>query len=823
MQPIIRKFVERLQQIWLWVKLKSQPVTDKITSLYQRAALYYRTHPKAKRWSIIASIVLGPPLLLLLIVWIEIPSKKELRNIQNHEATEVYSADSVLLGRFYIQDRTAINFDEISPIVVQALIATEDIRFYEHDGVDYISLGRVIVKSIFMGEESSGGGSTISQQLAKNLYPRKKYWVLSMLINKMKEAITAQRLEDIYDKNQLITLYLNTVPFGDEAFGIQAAAKRFFSTTAKKLTAGEAAVLIGMLKATHTYNPRLFPDRSKTRRNVVLSQMEKAHYIDSVASDSIRATPLTLKYTKLSFHQGLAPYFREFLKTELMQWCKNHKKPDGTTYNVYTDGLKIYTTIDSRLQEYAEIAVERHMKELQKQFIDQLGKDKPWKDNEAILRDAILRTSQYKALAEDGMSEEEIMEELKKPIDMRLFSWNGIRKVKMSPIDSIIHHIQFLNAGFLAIEPQTGAVKAWVGGIDHDFFQYDHVKTSTKRQVGSIFKPIVYAMAIENGASPCEYVSAERQTYIDDEGEKWTPKNMQNDYQVKYSMRGALAYSVNTIAVKMIQRAGVSNTVELARNMGILSEMPNVPSVALGSSSISLMEMTTAYGCIANEGLTTPTHYITSVKDQYGNSFTDLISDKKPKQVISKETAMLVRRMLQTVVHEGTASRLRWKYGVYNDVAGKTGTTQSNADGWFMAITPNLAVGTWAGADDPRIHFKSTELGQGSNTALPMFGYFMEQVNKDKAFATLSKATFPAMPSTLQQKLDCDLYELDESLQLDIAQMIQQADSLMKADTLAPPHKETFLEKLYKRKLKMLQASMPQDSTDAEEMEGVEL
>jgi len=477
------------------------------------------------------------------------------------------------------------------------------------------------------------------------------------------------------------------------------------------------------------------------------------------------------------------------------------------------------------LQQYAEGAVTRHMKELQKQFVDQLGKDKPWKENEAILRDAIARTAQYRALAEEGMSPDEIMEELKKPVDMRLFSWNGIRKVKMSPIDSIIHHIQFLNAGFLAIEPQTGAVKAWVGGIDHDFFQYDHVKTSTKRQVGSIFKPIVYAMAIENGASPCEYVSAERQTYIDDEGEKWTPKNMQNDYQVKYSMRGALAYSVNTIAVKMIQRAGVTNTVELARSMGILSEMPNVPSVALGSSSISLMEMTTAYGCLANEGATTPTHYITSVQDQFGNSFTeDFVKQQPSKQVLSKETAMLVRRMLQTVVHEGTASRLRWKYGVLNDVAGKTGTTQSNADGWFMAITPKLVVGTWAGADDPRIHFKSTELGQGSNTALPMFGYFMEEVNKDDSFKDLSKATFASLPAALQQKLDCDLYELDESLQLEIAQTIQRADSLVKADTLAPPHKETFLEKLYKRKLKMLQASMPQDSARVgEDMDGVEL
>jgi penicillin-binding protein 1A len=723
-----------------------------------------------------------------------------------------------LLGRFYIQDRTAVAYEDIAPVVKDALIATEDVRFYEHAGIDYVSLGRVLIKSVFLQEEA-GGGSTLSQQLSKNLYPRKRYWVLSLVMNKLREAITAQRLENIYSKEELITLYLNTVPFGDGAFGIQAAAKRFYNTTAKALTPDQAAVLIGMLKATHSYNPRLFPERALERRNVVLSQMAKYGFISSALSDSVQALPLDLDYNRVSFHQGLAPYFREFVKSELLAWCKKHKKDDGEPYNIYTDGLKVYTTIDSKLQQYAEHAVTQQMKEVQKQFSDHWGKEKPWKGNNRVVDDAIARSPRYQRLAGQGMSHDEILDSLRKPVALTLFTWEGEKEAVMSPIDSIIHHIAFLNAGFLAIEPQTGEVRAWVGGIDHDFFQYDHVRTSTKRQVGSIFKPIVYAMAIERGASPCEFVSAERQTYIDEEGEEWTPRNMQNDYQVKYSMRGALAYSVNTVAVKMIQRAGVSNTVHLARSMGILAEMPNVPSIALGSSSVSLMEMTTAFACLANEGLATETHYINEIRDRQGNVLEGFGTPARPKRVLSEETALLVRQMLQTVVHEGTASRLRWRYGIYNDVAGKTGTTQANADGWFMAMTPRLVVGTWVGADDPRIHFRSTDLGQGSNTALPMFAYFMKQVNADTTFKTLAKASFPPLPKALRQKLTCDLYELDPRLLNEISKTIRQQDSLQQADTLAAPRRESFLEKLYKRKMKVLEASLPRDTTAVKELE----
>jgi penicillin-binding protein 1A len=801
---------------------KVQPVLRVIESYYQRIREYYRTHPKARKWSIVASIVLGPPLFLLLIAWIQIPSKRELRNIQNQVASEVYSADSVLLGRYYIQDRTEVKYNEISPVVINALIATEDIRFYDHDGVDYESLGRVLVKSIFMQDESSGGGSTITQQLAKNLYPRKRYWIFSMPMNKAREVITAFRLEDIYSKEDLITMYLNTIPFADLTFGIESAAKRFYSTTAKELNANQAAILVGMLKATTSYNPRLYPERARTRRNVVLSQMAKYNFLTKEVADSIKLLPIDLQYNSVSYHQGLAPYFREYVKAELIEWCKTNLKPNGDPYNIYTDGLKIYTTIDSRLQTYAEKAVVEQMTIVQKSFFDHWGKEEPWKGKDEVVQDAVRHSPRYEKLKEQGLTEDQIMEVFNKKVPMRLFTWQGELDTKMSPLDSIKHTLKYLSAGFLAMEPGTGRIRAWVGGIEHDFFQFDHVKTSTKRQVGSIFKPIVYAMAVENGVDPCELISAGRETYIDDEGEKWTPRNSQNDYEVEYTMPGALAYSVNTVAVKLIIEAGVNNTVDLARKMGIVSEFKNVPSVALGSASVSLMEMTTAYSCFANYGVNTKPYFISSIHDLDGKAFTNFQPEERPKRVLSEESAKLVVQMMKTVVHEGTASRLRWKYGVYNDVAGKTGTTQANADGWFMALTPGLVVGTWVGADDPRVHFRSTELGQGSSTALPMYAFFMKQVNEDSHFKQLSKAEFPRLPNDLQERLACDLYELSDTLRSTAQQTLLQRDSLMRADTTAKLRDDSFLEQLYKRKLKKELWQKKRDSIAILELKEIE-
>lgn len=788
------------------------PYILKAKPSYDITLAYFRSHPKIRR----TVFILTPPfifvLLLLCVVWYETPWNSDLRNIRNQVASEVYSADSVLLGRYYIQDRTEVAYEDISQAVMDALIATEDVRFYEHEGVDYVSLGRVFWKSILQQDESAGGGSTLTQQLAKNLYPRKNYWVLSMLINKMREFRTAMKLEGIYDKKELITLYLNTVPFADNVFGIEAAAKRFYSVRAKDLTTDQAAVLIGMLKATYSYNPRLFPDRALTRRNVVLGQMVKYGYLPTEKADSLKELPIELNYNKVSHHQGLAPYFREYLKRELLAWCRDHQKEDGTNYNLYTDGLKIYTTIDSKLQAYAEQAVTEQMTLIQKSFFNHWGKEKPWKGKEEILDQAIQRSTRYQRLAEQGLNEEEIMQQLQKRIPMTVFDWSGAEEKMMSPVDSIIHHLQYLNAGFLAMEPGSGKVKAWVGGIDHDFFQYDHVNSGTKRQVGSIFKPIVFAKAIEEGLSPCEMVSASQQTYIDKEGKKWTPRNSQNDYQVEYSMRGALAYSINTVSVKWIQKAGVNETISLAKDMGINSEMPDVPSIALGSSSISLMEMTSVYGCLANNGVTSLPYYVSHIKDGNGKVYDTERPPAHGKRVLSERTANIMIHMLKSVVNEGTAARLRYQYGIYNDVAGKTGTTQANADGWFMAMTPELVVGTWVGADDPRIRFRTTELGQGSSTALPITATFFRNVNKDKSFESITKAKFKNIPPELQREMNCDLYELDDRVIYEIEKSLFRRDSLIHADTSAKAPPETFLQTLYKRKQRIAAAQQKRDS-----------
>lgn len=805
----VKSWATQLHQ-WTWPYwLKVRPY---IHPYYAQTVQYFKTHRRAR----ITAYIVGPPLflfiILLFVVWIETPWNSELRNIRNQVASEVYSADSVLLGRYYIQDRTEVGYSEIAPAVIDALIATEDARFYQHAGVDYRSLGRVIVKSILQQDESAGGGSTLTQQLSKNLYPRKRYWFFSMLINKMREFRTAIKLENIYSKEELITLYLNTVPFADNVYGIEAAADRFYSVKAKHLTIDQAAVLVGMLKATHNYNPRLFPDRSRTRRNVVLNQMVKYGYLQKQKADSLKKLPLELEYNKISHHQGLAPYFREYLKAELLTWCRNHEKEDGEPYNLYTDGLKIYTTLDSKLQAYAETAVTQQMTETQRIFFSHWGREKPWKGKEAVLDQAIQRSPRYQKLKAMKLSDDEIMIELQKPVPMKLFTWQGVEEKTVSPIDSIIHHLQYLNAGLLAMEPATGAVKAWVGGIDHDFYQYDHVNVNTKRQVGSIFKPIVYAMALEQGIEPCGLISASQQTYIDKEGEKWTPRNAQLDYAVEYSMRGALAYSVNTVSVKLIQMAGVDKTLELARAMGIQSEIPDVPSIALGASSVSLMEMTTVYACFANGGITTTPYYIQSIRDLDGKVYDTFKPEGSGKRVFSEETAGLMLTLMRSVVNEGTAARLRYQYGVYSDVVGKTGTTQANADGWFMAATPNLVVGTWVGADDPRIRFRRTDLGQGSATALPITGLFLKQISNDPTYKHISSAKFPALTPELSRKLDCDLYELNDDLVYEIEQSIVKRDSTIAADTTVTPPPETFLQTLYKRKLKLAAAQQKRDS-----------
>ncbi len=727
-----------------------------------------------------------------------LPDQSELKRIQNPVASEVYSADSVLLGRYYIQERSLIPFNKISPDVINALIATEDHRFYEHGGIDYKSLARVFIKSILLQNESSGGGSTITQQLVKNLYPRRRYAFLSLPVNKIREVIIAGRVERTYTKEQILELYLNTVSFGDNTYGIQAASQRFFSLPAGKLNAGQAAVLIGMLKATYYYNPRIFSERSVKRRNVVLSQMSKYDFLEKTQSDSLKALPIELDYNNLSYHEGIAPYFRAYIKNELLAWCNKNVKENNQPYNLHTDGLKIYTTIDSRLQKYAEAAVKKHMPVLQREFNQHWSKSDPWKANPQILEQAIRRSARYKNMKAAGVPENEILKEMKKPIPMTVFTWDGEKDMNLSPIDSIKHYLKFLNTGFLAMTPTTGAIAAWVGGIDHHYFQYDHVKKSTKRQVGSTFKPIVYASALEQGISPCEYISAERTEFTN--MKNWTPANGEENYNLKFSMEGALTYSVNTASVRLLEKSGIDNAISLARKMGISSDIPAVPSIALGTPSVSMMEMVTAYSIFANRGKSVAPFYITAITSHDGKVLERFSHAEIKEEVLSEESAALMIEMLKRVVNEGTGASLRSKYGLQGDIAGKTGTTQSNADGWFMAITPKLVVGTWVGADDPGIRFRTTALGQGAHTALPIFAAFYKQVSVDTQRRVYVSSRFKPLPTSYQRQLSCDLFKEDKTFLEKVFGKKDEEEVKSREFGKEEKKKEGFFKKLFKKK-----------------------
>jgi len=746
-----------------------QSLFSKIIALGNSFLIFFKRQSRPGKLLVVTGILSG--LLITCIAFLfllvlsgllgNIPSREELRLVENPVASEVYSADSVLLGRYFIQERSDIRYNQLPEHVVNALLATEDIRFYEHNGIDYRSLGRVLFKSILFQNDASGGGSTLTQQLVKNLFPRKRYWMFSLLINKMREMVVASRMESVYDKNTLLALYLNTVPFGDNTYGIESAAQRFFSVPTSELSPDQGAVIIGMLKATNSYNPRIFPARSKERRNVVLEQMKKYDKLPSPVVDSLKSLPLILQYNKITHHSGLAPYFREYIRSELLAWCRDHTNDRGEPYNLYTDGLKIYTTIDSRLQGYAEAATTKQMALLQDRFLKHWGKTDPWHSQPGVLEEAIRKSDRYKNLSQAGKSHEEIMQLMNTPVMMNVFTWQGEKEVEMSSVDSIRHYLKFLNAGLLAMDPQLGAIRVWVGGINHHYFQFDHVRESTRRQVGSTFKPIVYAAALQAGEDPCDFISAERTTYAG--ADEWTPSNTEDNYDLKYSMEGGLTYSVNTVAVHVLEKAGIDRTVALAQKMGISSKLDRVPSLALGTPSISVTEMVTAYSCMANNGRSVKPYYLTSIASR-DNVTLEKFSVVKGEQVLTKENARMLVHMLQRVVNEGTGAAMRSTYGVHNDMAGKTGTTQSNADGWFMAITPKLVIGSWVGADDPRIRFRSTSLGQGATTALPVVAAFFQQVNADRNFTRISQARFAPLPADLEQRLSCDLYKSDTNV-----------------------------------------------------------
>ncbi|WP_053093808.1 penicillin-binding protein 1A [Rufibacter radiotolerans] len=685
-----------------------------------------------------------------------LPTKRQLKDVQNDMPSEVYTADSVLIGRYFIQDRTNVKFQDIAKPAIDALIATEDVRFYEHDGVDYRSLARVFIKSLLMQEESSGGGSTLSQQLAKNLFPRKDLGFLSMPVNKMREVILARRFEAIYTKEEILTLYLNTVPMGGNVYGIESAARRFFNTSADSLKTEEAATLIGMLKATTTYNPRINPERSRQRRNVVLAQMAKYGYLTPDQKNHFQGQPLKVKYNPYSHHSGLATYFREHLRGELTKWAAQQENREGEPYNLYNDGLKIYTTIDSRLQRHAEQALKQRMFALQLDFDKHWGKSSPLAGQPDILKAAKERSLRYKRHKAAGLSDKEIDKIFNTPRPMEIFRWRGAVSRTMSPMDSLRHYLRYLNAGFVAMEPRSGYVRAWVGGINHNFFQYDHVRS--RRQVGSTFKPLVFAAALDRGIAPCSYFPNDRVVFH--EYENWSPKNSDDQYGGAYSMQGALAQSVNVVAVNVAMQVGIPKIVQLAKNMGITGDLPTTPSLALGTADASLLEMVAAYGTLANGGYQVKPRYLLRIVDRNGKVLLDQTNPNgQGRQVLASQATALLRPMLQSVITEGTGQRLRRDYNLNMDIAGKTGTTQSHADGWFIGFTPDLVAGAWVGGEDRRIRFRDLEQGGGSNTALPIWGNFFQRVGKDRDFRTYAYSRFSPLPSHLQGYLNCPAFQ----------------------------------------------------------------
>jgi penicillin-binding protein 1A len=684
------------------------------------------------KWALgISGLLLLLPLLLFLLVYFgafgKLHSTEELKSIQNYQATEVYAQDGRVLGKYYWENRSITDYKYLPHFLIEALIATEDVRFYQHNGVDAKGLLRVFFKTLLRGEKNSGGGSTIAQQLAKNLFKRQKHGILTMPVNKIKEAIHAVRFNSIYTQEEILVLYLNTVSMGEDTYGIRNAALRFFNKAPDSLTIEEGALLIGMLKSPTLYNPRLHPVNAFVRRNVVINNLVRSGYLNKEAGDSIKEIRMQLNYKNVGMYGDVAPYFLNRVEQIAATILDTVKKSSGEKYNLYTDGLKIHTTIDYQMQEYAVAAMQKHMKYLQNLFDTYWKGPNAWKGKKNAINYMVKNSKRNKALAEAGVKDSEIETLFKDSLEMEVFDWNGGHKEFFSPLDSIKYYMKILHTGFLAMDPFTGNIKVWVGGIDYSFFQYDHI-TST-RQVGSTFKPIVYATAVEQGMSPCEYIKNEQHVY--EQFHNWSPANSDGKYGGKYSMKGGLENSVNVISVEVLLRAGIDNVIRMARNMGIESEIPHVPSIALGVADISLLEMVKAYCAFANGGKSVEAVCITSIEDAQGKVLYKAGNAYKSKRVFSKQTAYYMTEMLKGVINEGTASRLRSTYGLSGEMAGKTGTTQLQADGWFIGYTPGLVAGVWVGAETPAIHFNSTLYGQGAAMALPIWAYFMQKCKSD--------------------------------------------------------------------------------------------
>jgi len=706
------------------------------------------------------ALVLSPFLFMAIIIVLvsqnvignePLPTFDQLENPKSNLASEVISGDGKVLGKYFKENRTNIHYNELSPNIINALKATEDIRFESHSGVDI----RGLLRAVFRGG-TAGGGSTITQQLAKNLFHEKPDSKLERLVQKMQEWIISAKLERSYTKEEILAMYLNTVEFSSNAYGIKSASRTYFNKSPDSLNVQESALLVGMLQAPTRYNPSRNPKNALERRNVVLSQLKKYKFITEAQFDSIKTKPIKLSYQAEEHNVGLATYFREVLRGELTQWCKQHiNNSTGRPYNLYTDGLKIYSTIDSRMQRYAEEAMREHLTELQKTFYQHWkGKD-PWGPHVEILTDGMRRSDRYYAMKQGGASEKEITKAFNKKVKMTVFSWKGDIDTVMTPMDSIKYYKKILRSGFMAMEPTTGHVKAWVGGIDYRYFQYDQVKDGS-RQVGSTFKPFLYTVAMQEGYSPCYKVPNVRVSIPMPEGQPpWSPENSDNKYGGMLTLKEALANSVNCVSAYLMKEFGPDAMIAIARKMGITSPILPVPSICLGTADVSVFEMVGAYATFADKGVWTEPIYITRIEDKNGN----VLEERIPRKVeaINEETAYLMLNLLKGVVEHGTGVRLRYKYKLEAPIAGKTGTTQNQSDGWFMGITPDLVAGCWTGCEDRSVHFRSTDLGQGASVALPIWAMFMKKVYNDPTIK-ISQGDFARPNAPLSVELDCSKY-----------------------------------------------------------------
>ncbi len=760
------------------------------------------TKKKIVKWFwIVLMVPVAAMTVMLLLVWAfaDIPSFKELENPDSKLATQVIAEGGEVLTTFHIENRSYVSYEELSPYLVQAAVATEDSRFYSHSGIDFPSLGRVLVKTLIGGDSSQGGGSTITQQLAKTLYPRTDVssripgWSkVKMVWIKLKEWITAVKLERNYTKNEIMDMYMNAIFFGSNAYGVRAAAQTFFAKNPSDLTVEESAMLVGMVNKPTRYNPAINPDKALSRRNFVISQMEKAGYLDKKQRDSISAIPITLSYQIQDHNAGLAPYFRDMLRRtmnaqkprrssysieedyvadsllwaddQLYGWLNKVKKADGSSYNLDKDGLRIYTTIDYNMQKYAEEAVAEHLgKDLQPAF----WKDLKWKRNRPFSNDvdkdiinqcmkqARRWSDRYRMMKKSGASDARIYKSFSEPVQMRIFSWDGKGYIDtlMTPDDSIRYYKSHLRAAFVALEPQTGHVKAYVGGPNYRYFKYDNVRQG-KRQVGSTIKPFLYTLAMQEGMSPCDKVVCIPQTFIVGD-DTWTPRSTDKEEWIgrTVTLKWGLTKSSNNISAYLMKQFGPHAMAEMMRRMGIQSHIDEVPSLCVGPADLSLYEMAGAYNTFPSRGVYVTPIFVTRIEDNMGNVISEFNNHKR--EAISEYTAYLMENLMQSVINAGTGSRLRSKYGLKGEIAGKTGTTNDNSDGWFIGYTPTITAGVWVGGEDRQIHFESIALGGGANMALPIWGIFMKKVLANGKLGVSESDRFIA-PAGVSLNLNCD-------------------------------------------------------------------